>query len=192
MSLSCCLVHCCLSKSNSDSARVNSSRNSTTLRSWKAISVRNVALGSSRVETSSSDDTDGLVNTRSWRVGLDVKLISHRDPEETCLVGDNDRKGEEIGLAVETGAVALFVGGIVKLMRLRRGECVGREEPSSNRVGLTDFGDGLYTDSPETGLGTDSLDNRSTRVNFANPREEDRCCAVARSSFCGEGNAGTD
>lgn len=192
MSLSCCLVHCCLSKSNSDSARVNSSRNSTTLRSWDAISVRNVVLASSRVEASSSDDIDGLVNTRSWRAGLDVKLISPRDPEETCLVGDNERKGEEIGLAVEDGVVALFVGGIDKLMRLRRGECVGRDEPSSNRVGLTDFGDKLYIVSPETGIGADSLDNRSTRVNFANPREEDCCCVVERSSFCGEGNAGTD
>ena len=106
-------------------------------------------------------------------------MISHNEAEETCLVGDIERKGELIGLAIGTGVVALFVGGIVKLILFRRGECVGLGEPSSNRVGLTDFGDKLYILSPETGLGIASLDNRSTSVNFANPREP--CCVDARS-----------
>jgi hypothetical protein len=61
-------------------------------------------------------------------------------------------------------------------MRLRRGECDGRGEPSSNRVGLNAFGEEAYKPSPLVGLGIDSLDNRSTRVNFANPRVG--CCDV--------------
>ncbi len=67
------------------------------------------------------------------------------------------------------GAVAIFVGGIVKLIRLRRGELDGLGEPSSKRVGLIDLGD--EPASPGVGLGIDSLDSRSTNVNFARPRE---------------------
>jgi hypothetical protein len=85
--------------------------------------------------------------------------------------------------------VAVFVGGIVKLIRLRRGECDGRGEFSSNRVGLANLGEGMYAESPDVGLGIDSLDNLSTSVNFASPRGG--CCVVC-GEFCGDGKAGTD
>lgn len=86
------------------------------------------------------------------------------------------RRGDVIGLAVAIGVFAAFVGGIVKLMRVLRGEWDGLGEPSSNRVGLADLGDPVYGPSPLPGLGIDSLDRRSTRVNFANPRVG--CCDV--------------
>jgi hypothetical protein len=92
------------------------------------------------------------------------------------MTSEVGRRGEVIGLAVAIGVFAAFVGGIVKLMRLRRGECDGLGEPSSNRVGLADLGDGIYGPSPLVGLGIDSRDSRSTRVNFANPRVG--CCDV--------------
>jgi hypothetical protein len=81
--------------------------------------------------------------------------------------------------------VALFVGGIVRLIRLRRGVWVGREEASMRRTGLTGLGLGeMYGLLQDVGLGSDSFDNRSTSVNFANPREDD--CCVARSEVWGD------
>ena len=125
--MSCCRVHCCLRRSSSDSARASSSRSSTTRRSWKAIRVRKVAFASSRADTSSNDEREGLVIARSWVPWVGDKFISLRDPLEICLVGlgitnDAGRNGEVNGLAAEIGVVAVFVGGMLKLILLRRGE----------------------------------------------------------------------
>jgi hypothetical protein len=65
---------------------------------------------------------------------------------------------------------------------------VGRGDPSSNRAGLWDLGELTPLSGP--GLSIDSLDNRSTRVNFANPRDEDSC--LVRGESFGELNEGTD
>ena len=78
-----------------------------------------------------------------------------------------------MGVAVLIGAVAVFVAGIVKLIRFRRGEWDGLGDPSSMRVGLIDFGDEML--SPGVGLGIDSRDSRSTSVSLASPRDEG-CC----------------
>ena len=117
-----------------------------------------------------------------------------KSPRELLLewfgtTSEAGRRGDVNGLAVDIGVVAVFVGGIVKLIRFRLGECDGRGEPSSNRVGLCDFGE--LTAFSGVGLSMDSLDNRSTRVNFASPREDDCGCCV-RGEFWGELNEGTD
>jgi hypothetical protein len=112
--------------------------------------------------------------SRAARVG--DKLISVIDPLDTWLEGKGDgasgveRVGEVIGLAVTTAALALFVGGMAKLIRFRRGECDRRGELSSNRMGLIDLGE-LYSLLLGTGLGMASFDSRSTRVSFASPRD---------------------
>jgi hypothetical protein len=191
VSLSCCLVHCCFRKSNSDSARASSSRSSTTRRSWKAIKVKNVAFASSSAVTSSCDEEAraGLEIARSWVPWIGDMWRSPRELLGTCLEGDIigvDRRGVlALGLVLIVGAVALLVGGRVILMRLLRGEWDGRGEDSSNRTGLRDLGElygWLVSFVVPVGLGIDSFDSRSTRVNLASPREV----------VWDEGNAGTD
>lgn len=136
--------------------------------------MRKVALVSSSAATSSREEAHGEVNARSWTTWVGDRTMSPSEPFETCLgvdggkTGGTCRRGETIGLAV-----AVFVAGIVKLILFRRGECEGLGEDSSIRVGLCDFGDAVL--SPEDGLGSDSLDNRSTSVSLASPRE-DVCC----------------
>jgi hypothetical protein len=103
--------------------------------------------------------------------------MSLKDPVETCLEGFTcavgpkgfDRSGELIGDAV-TEAAPVLVAGILKLILFFRGEWLGRGEPSSKRTGLIDRGEAVQALS---GLGIDSLDSRSTSVNFANPLEDD-------------------
>ena len=72
---------------------------------------------------------------------------------------------------------------------------MGLGEPSSKRTRLCVLGDEFSPFSPDEGFSMDSLDNRSTSVNFASPREDDGCCCcccTACGEFCGELNKGTD
>jgi len=85
-------VHCCFSRSNSASARANSSLNSTTFRSCEAINFRNVEFASSSREgLSSTDDLD--------EVGTGERLArSLPDPSEPCFDAMSSG-GDTTGLA---------------------------------------------------------------------------------------------
>lgn len=118
--------------------------------------------------------SDGIVGFVIDRSREREKFKFPRLPFEACLgvALGVERIGEVSRLMGASGRAALFVGGIIMLIRLRRGVCVGRDGYSSARTGLLDLGETL---SPGVGQGTDSLDNRSTSVNFASPREDGVC-----------------